>query len=319
MNKILIYVVIFLFALTIFAGVNLNVALANVSISDITITPNTTSVNARYQISIQPHARVNIGQNIYIKFPSPAYSLPSTINANDVSIAAYHPSAILVDSDTIALTLGVAIAENLPVLIDFSLSADIVNPVIPSTYHIEVWTDAEPTHVPGSFVITVSSGGGNSVSGLTVYVSPVDSGKTADYLLRFNVSNDGALVSGVGYVDVYFPGGTILPTNSDPSKVRMKNFPCTDVSVNGQRARVYVPSVFGFIASGAECNINFTEAFGIKNPEEPGNYNLQVATSKDTGFAISNVYTIIGTSITNFSITVNPASQNTIAEYHYIS
>ena len=320
MKKILAYVMALLFVLTIFSGINLNVALANVSILDITVSPNTAGSHAEYKITIKPSANVNIGQKVYIKFPS-AYSLPATINTNSVYIAGNHPSAISIDSsNVITLTVaGAGLVINEHVLIDFYSSAGIVNPTTPSTYSIEVWTETEPSHTTGSFVITAGGGSGNSVTGLTVYVSPADSGKAADYTLMFNVTNNGALTySNNDYVDVYFPAGTTMPANPDPSKVRMKTFPCTSVNISGTRVRVYVPSALGLIAPGAQCNIEFTKDFGIKNPESPGDYALQVSTSKDTGLATSNLYHITGTSISDVSVTVTPSSQLTVAEYRIV-
>jgi len=323
MKKILICSILFVFIFTIFSVALPYSVSANVIVKYVTALPNTASSAARYQIQFQPKnaSGVLTGETISVQFPS-AYTIPSTISTNYVTIVGNHPASISVNHGaeyiTVTLVLSSPISYNQLVLVDFATSAGIINPPVPSTYTIKVATQREPVFVPESVSIVPVGGGGSTVVGLTAYVAPADSGKTADYSMQFVVSGDGALVAPNDYVDVYFPGGTVLPTNPDPSKVRMKNFPCTSVSISGQRARVFVPTALHMVAPGAQCNVQFTREFGIINPEQPANYTLQVSTSKDTGLATSNMYMIIGTSIKNLSVTVNPASQSTVAEYRAV-
>jgi len=326
MKKILTYLLVFVFLFTIFSAVSLRPVSANVTINEVTITPLTENTQAEYKIEMRVGVAINTNDagehNIYVQFPS-EYDLPATINPNYVTISdggffSSHPSAILVDvNNTIKLTLTDSILVTQKVFITFSSSAGIVNPVY-GVYSIKIWTTAEPTPVTSeSFLIVISGGGGNPVAGLIVYVSPMDSGEIADYSIVFNVSSDGALIGGVDYVDVYFPTGTVFPANPDPSKVILGRLNCDAVEINGLRVRAYVPDV-GFVPPGGSCTVEFLEAFGIKNPEQPGNYNLQVLTSKDTGLAISNPYHITGTIISNVTATVAPPSQSTTAEYKVV-
>jgi len=218
------------------------------------------------------------------------------------------------------LTLADSILLNQPVFITFSSSAGIVNPVY-GVYSIKVWTTTDPVPITSdSFLIAVSGGSGNPISGLTVSVAPLNAGETADYLVQFITSGDGDLLyANNDYVDVYFPVGTVFPANPDASKVLLKNSAnCEIVEINGLRARVYVPSSLGIIWGNAPCSIRFMQSFGIKNPEAPGNYFVQVLTSKDTGIAISNSYQITGTPISNVSVAVTPPSQSTAAEYRVV-
>jgi len=319
MKKIVTYIVVLAIILGLFSvySIKNTFALDNVSV---TPTPNTAGAHAEYKINMQIKAEggLNIGQWIKIQFPE-GFSLPASININYVAVAGVHPSSINVDNstNTITITVGQGLVQNQPVLIDFYTSAGIINPTTPSTYYLKIWTETEQSPVTSSFVITASNGGsGNTVSGLTVLVSPADSGKPADYTIVFVVSNDGGLVaSNNDYVDVYFPAGTGMPQHPDPSLVTMKHFPVSHVEINGNRVRVYVPTNLGLVAPGGQCNVEFTKQFGITNPELPGDYALQVSTSKDTGLATSNMYHIVGTSISNVSVSVIPQSQTEIAEY----
>jgi hypothetical protein len=316
-KRILSLTLAIIFVLTISFSGGINTAYGNVGITSISASPNTVGVVADYQINIVPHSDVNIGGTISVQFPS-AYNLPQSISVNNVDIAASHPSYISISSNTITMVLSQAVITNQPVLIHFSTQCGIVNPASPSTYNLSIWTSSEPNHVTGSFFIGIG-GSGTLVTGLSVLINPSNAGKNSEYQVSFYVSTSGALVASQNdYVDVYFPAGTVVPTNPDASKVLMKTFPCTNVSVNGQRVRVYVPASLGFIAPGAQCNLDFTAGFGILNPALPGNYAIQVTTSKDTGLATSNMYYVFGTSISNLYVSVTPTNQLATAEYRVV-
>jgi len=318
MKRFLAVVVITLLVFGIFFSMGATSANA-LSVLNITASPDTISTQASYTIHLQSGATYSAGDHLYVQFPT-YFTVPVSINPSYVKIANTACTAVSVSGQTVNITfpyISPSIIVSTTFDVTFNYNAGIVNPASPGIYQIDVWTNKEIVQL-GSVSIGMGGGGGSTVTGLTAYVSPADSGKAADYLLIFNVSNNGALVSSGDYVDVYFPAGTTLPSDPDASKVRMKTFQCTNVSVNGLRARVYVPASLGLVAPGAQCNIEFTEAFGIKNPEQPGSYNLQVVTSKDTGLVTSNTYTVVGTSITNLSVTVNPTAQNTVAEYRII-
>ena len=323
MKKLFTYILISVLILSIFSVAYMPVVFA-LDVESVTVTPNTAGAHADYKIKMVIKAEEGLNRNKWIKvqFPS-AYSLPTSINTSSVLVAGDHPASVSVDSSTNTITITLTDSQHFPigapVTVEFYETAGIVNPTTPSTYSLNIWTETEQTPVSASFVITASGGGGgsgNTVSGLTVLVNPADSGKPADYTLMFNVSNDGGLVySNNDYVDVYFPQGTIMPAHPDPAEARVKTYPATHVEISGTKVRVYIPQSLGLVAPGAQCNIEFTKNFGIKNPEMPGNYALQVATSKDTGLATSNMYQIVGTSISNVSITVNPSTQSAVAEY----
>ena len=323
MKKFLTYAVISILVLSIFSVVYIpnTSALDNVSVA---ATPNTAGAHADYKINmiIRSEGGLSVGQWIKIKFPF-TYSLPESINTNFVVIAGSHPSSISVDSSTNTITLYVSgsLVNHEPVLIEFYENAGITNPTTPSTYSLQVWTQTEQNPATSSFIIAASGGGdsGNAILGLTALVSPADSGKPADYTVIFNVTNEGSLVAlNNDYVDVYFPAGTGMPDHPDPAEAKVKHYPADHVEIKGTRIRVYVPTQLGHVAPGDQCNVEFTKNFGIKNPEVPGDYALQVATSKDTGLATSNMYHIVGTAVSTASITVNPSAQNTVAEYKIV-
>ena len=319
MKKILTYVLVLIVAIS-FLSIKSDSVLA-VNNLQVTLSSHIAGAITEVKFDMQMSAALNRNQNIYIQFPS-NYQIPDTIGINSVSTtgATGHPGNVYVSKTSDYILVTVTISDpfpiNEPVTVDFRSTAGIKNPITPSTYTFEVWTDTDPTHTPTSTTVTPAGGNGNSVSGLTVVsVNPVNAGKAADYLIMFETSENGALVGANGdYVDVYFPNGTQLPKNPNPADVLVKTFPCTNVSVNGNTVRVYIPENV-FVAPGAQCNIEFLKSFGIANPEIPGNYAIMVSTSKDTGLASSNIFTIIGTSISSLSVTVNPTAQLAVAEY----
>lgn len=328
MKKVLVYSLVFILLFTIFSAVIPHPVSANVTINNITITPITESMAAEYKIEIgSGHAAIEISSpehNIYVQFPS-EYNLPATMDPSSVTISdgqGYSSSLSTISISTnniVTLILAEKIFKNQPVFITFSSSAGIVNPVY-GVYSIKVWTTTDPVPITSdSFLIAVSGGSGNPVSGLTVSVAPVNSGDEADYLIQFYTSQEGDLLYvHKDYVDVYFPAGTVFPANPDPSKVLLKYYTCDAIEINGLRARVYIPSDLGHTGVGAACSVRFMQSFGIKNPGVPGDYFLQVLTSKDTGIAISNTYHIAGTSISHLSVTPLPSSQSAVAEYRVV-
>jgi len=314
-KRVLILTLIIMMLLSIF-GAFPRTILGDVEIRNVAVSPATIDSLAQYTVYIVLHKDLNYGENLYIKFP-PECTIPQSINKEFIEIAGYKPSSVTVQGNVVSLALSVSLLQNQGagtggVAVVFSSSIGIKNPYSPDVYPIEVWTTAESNHSTYSFYIGVSSQG-STVSGLSVIISNNDAGKNSRYDISFQVSMSGALIPG-DYVDVYFPKGTTLPKTPDPSKVLINIANPSVVNVQDRRIRVYVPEL-RFISSGGPCNIFFLEGFGIINPEFTGNFAIQVATSKDTGLATSNLYSLYGTPVETFSVEALPSSQKMNAEY----
>ena len=312
----MIIALIFIFAFTILESSKLGKAYGDVEIKNVAVSPVTIDSIAQYTVYIVLHKDLNRGENLYIKFPSEC-TIPQSINKELVEIASYKPSSVNVQGNIVTLTLSEPLLQNQGagtggVAVVFSSSIGIKNPSSPDVYSIEVWTTTEPNHSSYSFYIGVGTQG-STVAGLNVILNDSNAGKNARYDISFSVTMDGALIPG-GYIDVFFPKGTQIPKNPDLSKVLINLANPSIVSVQDRRVRVYVPET-RFIAPGGTCTIFFLQDFGIINPEFTGNFAIQVATSKDTGLATSNLYTLYGTSIQSLNITAVPSSQKMNAEY----
>jgi len=314
-KRILSIALIFIFALNILESSKLDKAYGDVDIRNVVLSPSTIDLVSQYTVYIVLNKSLGSGENLYIKFPSEC-TIPQSISKDYVEIAANKPSSVTVQGNLVTLTLSVSLLQNqgapTGAAVVFSSAIGIKNPPSPDVYSIEVWTATEPNHSTYSFYVGISSEG-SMVTGLNAILSDSNAGKNARYDISFQVTMSGALIPG-DYVDVYFPKGTILPKTPDPLKVLVNMANPSIVSVQDRRVRVYIPET-RFIGPGATCTIFFLENFGIINPEFTGNFAVQVATSKDTGLATSNFYTLYGTSIQSLNITSVPSSQKSNSEY----
>lgn len=291
-------------------------AVADVEIRNVSVVPSTTDTFAQFTFYIVLHKDLNRGEQLYIKFPSD-FSLPSSISKDLIEIAANKPSSVTISNNVLILTLSEPVLQNQGagtggVAVVISSSAGIKTPSMPDVYSVEIWTTNEPNHATYSFYIGTDSTG-SKVSNLVVILSNSFAGKKAQYDITFNVSKDGALMGG-DYIDVFFPKGTILPVNPDKSKILISYFNPSSMVLQNNRIRLYIPDD-KIILSFSTCHIVFTEDFGIINPEFTGNFAIQVATSKDTGIATSNIYNIYGSSIVGLLGTADPSSQKVNASY----
>lgn len=315
MRKLLAVILLIFFSAMLFPyGATLECA---IQVRGIYVTPPTINEESEVKIAFIVGRDLPAGGKIYIEFPQGFY-VPTIISASLVDLGGVQPAGVKVDGNVVEITTTQKIQINqgapngYPLI--FSSSAGIKNPSFPDTYTFELWTSEESEH---SFfdVFIGLAGSGNPVTSLSVTLDDsYMAGEATRYTITFVVSQSGALVNSQDdYVDIYFPNGTILPDNFDPSNVIFKAKNCTRVEKLGRRMRVYVPDLW-FVPPLSQCNIMFLKDFGIRNPEFTGNYAIQISTSKDTGLATSNLYTIYGSPVQVLESSLNPSSQLDISE-----
>ena len=317
MKRILILALIIMILFSIL-GLFPKAVIGDVEITGVEINPSELDKPAEFKIFFKPHTVIDANGTIGIQFPIECL-LPDTIQVNYVNISHYTYSQspinvqVIKSQNLVVLTIPSGILALEPTVITFYLAANIRTPQLPSSYTLSMWTSSELA--PVSYPFTIGTSLGNKVSSLQAVVTPWDGGANAEYYLSFDVTQEGALISqNNDYVDVYFPKGTTFPTKIEPSKVLMKYQQCEHIEIDKQRVRVYIPSSL-FIAPGASCNIQFLKEFGIKNALIPGFYSIQVATSKDTGIAVSSPFQIVGTQILSATLSVDPLNQLSPAKY----
>jgi len=286
---------------------NIASAVSNVSVS---VNPLIAGTKATYSIQFTPNVPLtqNVGY-IYIDFPT-GTTFPSPIPNNIMYVdTAQVPSTYISCPITTRMQIRVPIPLNagIPHQVYIPDTFGIINTTtsnIPLT--IKVSTSEETTPVDSNpFTLT-----GTSVSYPSVTVIPNTASSTASYTIQFYVSTSGGLSTTTDFIKIEFPQGTTVPTNTSPSYISINGVPCSNRVVSGTTLTVYMPSTLT-INNGGLVILQISEAFGIKNPSTPDSYTLKVSTNKDI-IPVPAYYTITGTSVSNFNVTIDPKTQNAI-------
>ena len=299
-------------------GGRLPIAAADVVFGSVTATPATSGSVAAFSLSMQVWQDVPANANhfVYVRFPV-SFAVPSSIATTAILFkGVYSPSTVTVqqtaDGTTVGFDVGYASLQKWEsVTISILETAGIRLPSLSSIYPMYLWTDIEPNPVRCNLAVQQSGGNGQSVAGLSVILGTTSAaGKAAQYDLTFRTTSAGALLSAKeDFIDIVFPDGTVVPSTLDPTSVLLRYQNCSKVQVDGLHVRVYLPSAVGFVAGGQMCTVTFLPRAGALLPEASGNYALQVATSQDTSFVLSNQYTVTGTTVIAPSVTCSPTQQ----------
>ena len=301
--------------------------------------PSVASENAEYSIAFKTGTQGDLTANVdklYVAFNGDFYTTPaagnlapSTIKVNGVYLNVYaivSTGAVLpsnVDNPPgwsnykwIEILTPIDIKASSDVTIQILLSAGLKNPATSGNYTIIAWTTKEPIAIE-SYIYSI----GEAVKDVTVgasYPNPKTSGSIAEYLISFKIGSNAtsALSANSSTITVTFPEGTKLPSNINPSDIKIgTGTPCDPtnssippVIVEGQSVRFVVPMN---IAPDSEVCVKFLKGAKITNPDTPGSYRLKVRTSSQPIDALSNYYTILSTSSIP-KVTSDPPSINAV-------
>lgn len=296
--------------------------LADVVVDTITAAPVTSGSIAAFSITmhVQQDVPANAGNCVYVRFPA-VFDVPGVIDPSSILLkGVFHPVKVTVEQDTDGTTVGFDITGSVgypsllkwePVRISILETAGVRLPLLSGVYSLSVWTTVEPTPVRCNLPVQQSGGNGQSVTGLTVQLSSSSAaGKAATYDFVFLTTGAGSLMWAKNdFIDIIFPDGTGFPSTLDPASILIRYQNCTNVQLDGNHLRAWVPSAVGFVAGGTSCSMTILPRAGITLPETAGNYALQVATSRDTSFVLSNQYTVTGTTVIAPIATVTPTQQ----------
>ncbi len=296
---------------TLFYNLSIQSAVSNVSVS---VNPLSAGAVAEYWINFTPGIALNQNTDyIYIEFPNGS-TIPSTIQCNLITVNGDSCTSITRVSNTkIGIKTPLNLNANYNVLVIIPAQVGIVNPPIGGTYTIKVSTSKEIALVDSNpYVLT-----GSSISNLFVSVSPDTAGTAANYQIQFKTGPSGALTTTSDWIKIEFPSGTVIPSNTSAGYISINGRSCTYKSVSGTTLTVYIPSSLT-ILDNSWVYIAISDAFGITNPMVPSNsYTIKVSTSKETIPAVSNTYSITGTSISNLNVSVEPQTRSAIAKYTF--
>jgi hypothetical protein len=321
-RKIILLTVSVCIVLSSFLGSRLSIAAADVVFDSVTATPVTSGSVAAFSVRmhVQQDVPANANHFIYVRFPV-SFAVPSSIATTAILLkGVYTPSTVTVQQTADGTTVGLDVVGSVgypsllkwePVTISILDTAGIRLPSLSGIYPVYLWTDIEPNPVRCNLAVQQSGGNGQSVAALSVILGSTHAaGKAAQYDLTFQTTSGGGLMSAKeDFIDIVFPDGTVVPSTLDPASVLLRYQNCSKVQVDGLHVRAYLPGAVGFVAGGQMCTVTFLPRAGVLLPEASGNYALQVATSRDTSFVLSNQYTVTGTTVIAPSVTCSPTQQ----------
>jgi len=292
-------------------GVPIASAVSNVFV---TVNPLNAGSAADYWIQFTPGtALVQNTDYIFVEFPAGS-TIPSTISCNLVTVNGTPCSCgtvIRVSNTKIQIRTPVALNAGFSAAISIPQAVGIQNPPTAGTYTIKVSTNKETTQVDSNSYTLV----GSNISNLYVSVSPNSAATAANYTIQFVTGPSGALTATTDWIKIEFPSGTTVPSGS-AGYISINGRSCTNRYVSGTTLTVYIPSTLS-IPSSSWVYITISDSYGIINPSTIGSYTLKVSTSKDTIPATSNTYAITGTSVSNFTVSGDPVTQNSNAQYTF--
>jgi len=276
------------------------------AITGLTVTPspNTAGATAAYTITFTMANTLPAGGTINITlftgFTVPLSIIPTTVSVNGVPATSVIPSGQVI-------TITPSQAGGLPsgyTYIYITTGAGIINPTTGGSYPVIVGTSVGG-EFPLSFPVSIAS----AVSSVSVSVDPLNAGSTASYSVFFtaNVS-----LTTSHYINIDFPSGTTFPSTVSYSLITVNGYTCTYAYISGYRLQIRVPLA---ITAPSSIYVYIPSTVGISNPPTAGTYTVKVSTSQETTPVDSNSYVIVGSNITNLTVTVNPNSAATVANY----
>lgn len=229
------------------------------------------------------------------------------------------------DLSYIEIITPIDIEKETDVVVHFSNITGIKNPPVVGNYRLAVLTSAEPTPVESvEFSLFSSITIPNVVLSVSDVTPPKPKGNspntTAQYSITFTTGPSGNLVRDIGTITVQFPPDTILPTSFSASSIKVKvgaGVPVTltvqpSVDLENRKVTLTVPTN---VPVSTLVEIIFSELALVKNPSEPGNYYIHVATSSEPLLIKSNPYLIEG--ISAATVTLDPCLQSS-SFVHYL-
>lgn len=281
----------------------------------VNVNPLNAGSTADYYIQFIPGITLPQNNYIYVEFPTGS-TIPTTIPCSLVTVNGQPcvcGSVTKISATKIQIRTPVQLTAGYNCAISIPQSVGITNPPTAGTYTIKVSTQLELTPVDSNSYTLV----GSNISNLYVSVSPDSAGTAANYTIQFMTGPSGALTTTSDWIKIEFPSGTTVPNNTSAGYVTINGRSCTNRSVSGTILTVYIPSTLT-IPNSSWVYVTIADSFGIVNPTTIGSYyTLKVSTSKDTIPATSNTYSITGTSVSNFTVSADPTTQNSIAAYTF--
>ena len=243
------------------------------------------------------------GKNIYINFPD-GFTIPESIDSSFITVNGKNA-----DTEVLAKQVIIRVPENIEnnadVVVEISDEAHIANPMSFGDYAIEVHTDSDSYTAVAVVSVTQSS-----VKNVVLDALYSGTETKNEFNITFTTGVAGKLTSGVDYVKVYFGDAFELPETSNGGPIFINDIPVNNVSIDVYSVVATVPLD---IEPNSEVKVKIPVDFGIRNPDEIGDYVLKVSTSKETAAMESNILTIVLLPVVEFTVLPsNPDGENGI-------
>lgn len=275
----------------------------------LSVDPDSAGLNAAYTIRFTAPANLLLGQDsIKVTFPS-GTTVPKNIDGKWIKVnnhtLSISPSVV---GRTLSLPIPVSVGAGKEVTVAIDSSAGIRNPIVSGDYSLTVQTSKDTG--AGAWY-RVSSGIGQP----NVTINPAIADSTARYTIGFTTGPTGSLMGGQDQITIAFPRGTYLPASIPVSSIKVNGVAVNigTVSKAGNAITFYLPAQVN-VGASKPVNVVIETSAGIQNPEA-GSYTLSVYTTADQTAVTSRSYTVIGSSISQPTVTVDPDTAWADAKY----
>lgn len=284
------------------------------SVSQAAVTPNTSvqGILARYTVSF------NLGSGgflaagsgtITVVFPAKTGVPNGAISGVKVNGSSAFATG---NNDTVVVVTPVDLPGNSSVEVFFSIGSGLTNPDSVGNYQVRVRTSTETTLI-ASDTYSISAAVNLSVTAVLVEDDTVNAPSLIEFV--FVTGASGALVAGVDTVVIVMSQNSFLPSTFLTSTVVVTSGGFSDnaadvtvlKSVSLDDDTIFVVTPINVAGSG-EITITLMSTSGYKNPSVAGNYRINMRTSKEPTFILSNPYNIKNTVTTVSQAIVTPGT-----------
>jgi hypothetical protein len=278
---------------------------ANITILNVTNSPDTTNYYAQYQITaLTGNGNTNLDANtdsIFVVFNANT-TVPSSIDPSLITVNSTQANVVNISGQRLAILTPVNIARNggiFVVVID--ANADIRNPFSAGSYTLQAASSKETTLVTSaSYTIFQSQ---SIVTAAAVTPNPSVAGNAAAYTIGFDVGSGGFLTASMSTITVVFPAATTVPNGTS--------------SATANNDTVVITSPVNVDNNGS-VQLNFAIGAGLENPITDGTYNLAIKTSSEDTLIDSDNYAISPANQLSISaITTKPDTVNESGEFQF--
>jgi hypothetical protein len=286
-------------------GLVLATTITNVQVN---VYPPSPLVNAQYTITFQSDFNAT-SQQITISglqaSQGPLNQNTSLITVNNQTVTAL----CVFNGSSVSIFISNANINNGVNTISIPSSVGIYNPIA-GTYQISLTVGSASPALSNYYQI-----GASQISNLTVQVTPLLKGASAQYQLTFETSANGMLTANTNNIYVQFPLGTGLPYTIPGSYVTVNGIPCSGtLNVDTINRTLTIPVPLNIYGNNNVTVIISSQA-GIINPSTSGPYTLTVWTTTDSTYTISNTYNISSSFVSSVTVSPDPATVGAVAEY----